>query len=199
MFLDIRDDVRRLGELSQEGLERTREREKADRERPIEDREREKADRERLKADRKRPIEDRDQQLRDSLKSHPEEDALKARIDARLKKVQCPASYGSEAAAKDSERIHLLNMKHMTPPNSSLSDAEVTEKAHLEMRVGVYNRRRLEELESRSSAGGLSASEESDLDYLRMHFLDRSAPIDLEERIRAIREYNARYHGVSFP
>ena len=176
---EIRDDVRRLGELSQEGLERTREREKADRER--------------LKADRKRPIEDRDQQLRDSLKSHPEEDALKARIDARLKKVQCPASYGSEAAAKDSERIHLLNMKHMTPPNSSLSDAEVTEKAHLEMRVGVYNRRRLEELESRSSAGGLSASEESELEGLRERDAASSKPpVSPEDQLRAIREYNEK-------
>jgi hypothetical protein len=174
---EIRDDVRRLGELYQKKQERTRDREKADRGRP--------------KADRETPIEDPDQELRDLFRPRPEEDEPQARIDARLKTVQCPTAYSSEAAAKDSNRLDELNKKRMTPPYSALTDTEVTEEAHLEMRVRVYYWRRIEELESRtSSAGGLSASEETELEYLRERYPDRSqAPKPLEERIRAFKEY----------
>ena len=61
--------------------------------------------------------------------------------------MQCPAGYGSEEVAKDEKRLNQLSMKRMTPPYNAVSEAEVTEEAHLEMRVRVYYWRRFKGLE----------------------------------------------------
>ena len=84
-------------------------------------------------------------------------------------------------------------MKRMTPPHNAVSEAEVTEEAHLEMRVRVYYWRRFKGLESRSLGGGLSASEESELDELRKRYPDPAKPPRTpEEKLRAIEEYNEK-------
>jgi len=69
-----------------------------------------------------------------------------------------------EEATKDAERLDQFEMVRMTP-YGVVSDADITEAAHLEMRVRVHARR-VKELEAQSLSGGLSASEQSELDKL---------------------------------
>ena len=163
---EIRDDVRRLGQFFRK--------------------------KQNVNHDQKQPA-NKDQWMLDLLTPDPEREELKARISARLKTVQCPAGYGPEEVAKDEKRLNQLSMKRMTPPHNAVSEAEVTEEAHLEMRVRVYYWCRFKGLESRSLGGGLSASEESELDELRKRYPDPTKPPRTpEEKLRAIEEYNEK-------
>jgi hypothetical protein len=118
------------------------------------------------------------------LNPSPEELKLQARIDERVKALQCSAvlGYGPIESNRDANRLELLHRKRRSaPPYNVLTEAEDAEEAYVTARFAAYpalpetlGRKRIDELESRSSGGKtLSAAEQSELDELRKRYPER--------------------------
>jgi hypothetical protein len=86
-----------------------------------------------------------------------EESELGALIDKRAAEFVCPPGYGSKDAMKDSNRLHQLSCKRMSPSaydGGELKGAEDEEEAFLTARVAAFwhsaegrDRKRMRELE----------------------------------------------------
>ena len=115
-----------------------------------------------------------------------EESKLRARIGDRARAIVCPAGYGLKQAQKDSNRLHQLYCKRISPPScggGALPDGEDTEEAQLRARVAAFEegpegcaRRRIRDLEMQDFRGGRSAAEQNELDSLRTLYPD--LPLD---------------------
>src|SRR6202048_490220 len=115
-----------------------------------------------------------------------EESRLRARIGDRARAIGCPAGYGLKQAQKDSNRLHQLYCKRISPPScggGALPDAEDTEEAQLRARVTAFYespegcaRERIRHLEMQDFRGGRSAGEQNGLDSLRTLYPD--LPLD---------------------
>jgi hypothetical protein len=133
-----------------------------------------------------------------------EESKLRARIDDRARAIECPAGYGLKQAQKDSNRLHQLYCKRISPPScrgGALPDAEDTEEAQLRARVAAFDespegcaRRRIRELEMQDFRGGRSAAEQNEFDSLRTLYPDLLLDPDdpLTEAFEAWRRERAR-------
>ena len=115
-----------------------------------------------------------------------EESNLRVRIGDRARAIGCPAGYGLKQAQKDSNRLHQLYCKRISPPScrgGALPDAEDAEEAQLRARVAAFEespegcaRRRIRDLEMQDFRGGRSADEQNELDSLRTLYPD--LPLD---------------------
>jgi hypothetical protein len=110
----------------------------------------------------------------------PEEVKLQARIDERVKTLQCPAvsGYGHDECNRDQNRLRSLGGKRSwPPPNNILTEAEDAEEVHLMARVAAFPAlpetlawKRIHELDSKSrGAEALSAAERGELEELLKH------------------------------
>jgi hypothetical protein len=118
-----------------------------------------------------------------------EESGLRARIYDRARAIGCPTGYGLKQAQKDSNRLHQLYCKRISPPScggGALSDAEDAEEAQLRARVAAFDespqgcaRRRIRDIEMQDFGGGRSAAEQSELDNLRTLYPD--LPLDSDD------------------
>jgi len=138
-----------------------------------------------------------------------EESKLGERIADRARAIGCQAGYGLKQAQKDSNRLHQLYCKRISPPScrgGALPDAEDTEEAQLRARVTAFDessegcaRRRIRELEMQDFRGGRSAAEQSELDSLRTLYPD--LPLDpddpLTEEFEAWRRVAAKNAAAS--
>jgi hypothetical protein len=107
-----------------------------------------------------------------------EESKLGERIADRARAIGCPAGYGPKQAQKDSNRLHQLYCKRISPPScggGALPDAEDAEEAQLRARVAAFDespegcaRRRIRDLEMQWR----SAVEQNELDNLRTLYPD---------------------------
>jgi hypothetical protein len=133
-----------------------------------------------------------------------EESKLRARIGDMARAIGCPAGYGLEQAQKDSNRLHQLYCKRISPPScggGALPDAEDAEEAQLRARVAGFDespegcaRRRIRDLEMQDFRGGRSADEQNELDSLRTLCPDLPPDPDdpLAERFEAWRRVAAK-------
>jgi hypothetical protein len=129
-----------------------------------------------------------------------EESKLGERIADRARAIGCPAGYGPKQAQKDSNRLHQLYCKRISPPScggGALPDAEDAEEAQLRARVAAFDespegcaRRRIRDLEMH----WLSAVEQNELDNLRTLYPDLPPDPDdpLTEAFEAWRRERAR-------
>jgi hypothetical protein len=111
---------------------------------------------------------------------------LRDRIADRARAIGCPAGYGPGQAQNDSNRLHQLYCKRISPPScggGALSDAEDGEEAQLRARVAAFDespegcaRRRIRDLDFRR---GRSAAEQNELDNLRTLYPD--LPLDPDD------------------
>jgi hypothetical protein len=111
-----------------------------------------------------------------------EENKLRTRIADRAKAIGCPAGYGARQAEKDSNRLHQLFCKRISPSASGggpLSEAEDLEEAQLTARVAAFDespegcaRRRIRDLQMQDFSGGRSAAEQDELDDLQTLYPD---------------------------
>jgi len=118
-----------------------------------------------------------------------EESKFRARIAGKARAIGCPAGYGLKQAQKDSNRLHQLYCKRISPPSSggaALPDTEDTEEAQLRARVAAFDeslegcaRRRIRELEMQGFRGGRSAAEQDELDNLQT--LHPDLPLDPDD------------------
>src|ERR1700726_515010 len=129
-----------------------------------------------------------------------EESKLGECIVDRARAIGCRAGYGLKQAQKDSNRLHQLYCKRISPPScggGALPDAEDAEEAQLRARVVAFDespegcaRRRIRELEMQWR----SAVEQNELDNLRTLYPD--LPLDpddpLTEAIEAWRRVDAK-------
>jgi hypothetical protein len=115
-----------------------------------------------------------------------EESKLRARIGDSARAIVCPAGYGLKQAQKDSNRLHQLYCKRISPPScggGALPDAEDVEEAQLRARVAAFDespegcaRYRIRDLEMQDFRGGRSAAEQNELNSLRTLYPD--LPLD---------------------
>jgi hypothetical protein len=115
-----------------------------------------------------------------------EESKLGERIADRARAIGCQAGYGLKQAQKDSNRLHQLYCKRISPPScggGALPDAEDAEEAQLRARVAAFDespegcaRHRIRDLEMQDFRGGRSADEQNELDSLRTLYPD--LPLD---------------------
>ena len=133
-----------------------------------------------------------------------EESKLGERIADRARAIGCPAGYGPKQAQKDSNRLHQLYCKRISPPScggGALPDAEDAEEAQLTARVAAfeespegYARRRIRDLILQDFREGRSAAEQNELDSLRTLYPD--LPLDpddpLTEALEAWRQVAAK-------
>src|ERR1700726_1555046 len=129
-----------------------------------------------------------------------EESKLGERVADRARAIGCQAGYGLKQAQKDSNRLHQLYCKRISPPScggGALPDTEDAEEAQLRARVVAFDespegcaRRRIRDLEMQ----WLSAVEQNELDNLRTLYPD--LPLDpddpLTEAIEAWRRVDAK-------
>jgi hypothetical protein len=111
-----------------------------------------------------------------------EESKLGECIVDRARAIGCRAGYGLKQAQKDSNRLHQLYCKRISPPScggGALPDAEDAEEAQLRARVVAFDespegcaRRRIRDLEMQWR----SAVEQNELDNLRTLYPD--LPLD---------------------
>jgi hypothetical protein len=117
-----------------------------------------------------------------------EESELRIRIADRARAIGCPAGYGARQARNDSNRLHQLYCKRMSPSScggGALSNTEDLEEAQLTARVAAFNespegcaRRRIRDLELQDFSGGRSAVEQDELDNLVTLYPDMSLDPD---------------------
>lgn len=105
-----------------------------------------------------------------------EEGELSALIIKMADSFACPTDYTSKPAMEDSNRLHQLNCKRISP-RGSLSNAEDEEEALLSIRVAAHQRspegryrKRMEELTFKSFGKGCNADEQEELDRLTSLF-----------------------------
>ena len=107
-----------------------------------------------------------------------EESELRAMFSKRVAALVCPEGYGPDDAMKDSNRLHQLNCKRLSPPScggGELKGAEDEEEALLTARLSAYryspegrDRERMLELKLKGIAGCLSVDEQNELDQLKV-------------------------------
>lgn len=123
-----------------------------------------------------------------SAAEEQEDSRLRARIAELAKAIGCPVGYGALQARKDSDRLHQLFCKRISPPScgGGLRDAEDAEEAQLTARVKAYEqspeglaRSRILDLEMKAFWGGRTTTEQSELDGLRA--LYPNPPLDPDE------------------
>ena len=118
-----------------------------------------------------------------------EESRLRARIGDRARAIGCPAGYGLKQAQKESNQLHQLYCKRISPPScggGALPDAEDAEDVQLRARVAAFDespegcaRRRIRDLEMQDFRAGRSAAEQNELDNLRTLYPD--LPLDPDD------------------
>ena len=118
-----------------------------------------------------------------------EELRLRARIEDRAGAIGCPAGYGLKQAQKDSNRLHELYCKRISPPSyggGALSEAQDAEEAQLRARLAAFEespegcaRRRIRDLEMQDFGAGRSPAEQSELETLRTLYPD--LPLDSDD------------------
>jgi len=118
-----------------------------------------------------------------------EELRLRARIEDRAGAIGCPAGYGLKQAQKDSNRLHELYCKRISPPSyggGALSEAEDAEEAQLRARLAAFEespegcaQRRIRDLELQDFGAGRSSAEQSELENLRT--LYPNLPLDSDD------------------
>ena len=96
----------------------------------------------------------------------------------RVAALVCPEGYGPDDAMKDSNRLHQLNCKRLSPPScggGELKGAEDEEEALLTARLSAYryspegrDRERMLELKLKGIAGCLSVDEQNERDQLKV-------------------------------
>jgi hypothetical protein len=110
-----------------------------------------------------------------------EESRLRASIADRVRAIGCPAGYGERQRRNDSDRLHQLNCKRLSPRScgGTLTNAEDAEEAQLMARLAAYHespegraRSRIFKLELQTFAEGLSTAEQNELDSLRTLYPD---------------------------
>jgi hypothetical protein len=110
-----------------------------------------------------------------------EESELRARYSDMAQQIECPPWYSYRNAREDSDRLHQLHCKRLSPPSAGggeLAGAEDDEEALLTARVAAYwhspdgrDRKRLQELEFRRfSRRLLNDEEQKELDELRKKY-----------------------------
>jgi hypothetical protein len=107
-----------------------------------------------------------------------EETELGALINKRAAEFVCPPGYGPDDAMKDSNRLHQLNCKRLSPPScggGELKGAEDEEEAFLTARVAAFwhspegrDRKRMRELEFKGIRRCLTLDEQKELDQLTL-------------------------------
>jgi len=113
-----------------------------------------------------------------------EESKLRTRIADRARAIGCPTGYGPRQVQKDSNRLHQLYCKRISPLSCGggpLADAEDVEEAQLTARVAAFDespegraRRRIRDLQIKDFSGGRSAAERDELDSLQTLYPDLS-------------------------
>jgi hypothetical protein len=110
-----------------------------------------------------------------------EEAELGALINKKAAEFVCPPGYGSDDVMKDSNRLHQLNCKRMSPPaygGGELKGAEDEEEAFLTARVAAFwhspegrDRKRMRELEFKGFGRRcLTLDEQKELDQLTSRY-----------------------------
>src|SRR5205085_10022953 len=106
-----------------------------------------------------------------------EESKLRARMTETARAIGCPVGYGAIQARKDSNRLHRLYCKRISPPSCGggpLPDAEDAEEAQLRARVEAFDespegraRHRVRDLSIQRIGAELSVAEETELNVLQ--------------------------------
>ena len=132
-----------------------------------------------------------------------EESELRARYIDMAQQVECPPGYSYRNAREDSDRLHQLHCKRLSPRSAGggeLTAAEDDEEALLTAWVAAYwqspDRKRLQELEFRRfSRRPFNDEEQKELDELRKKY-----PLTESEtgrKLRELLEQRGRDHGRS--
>src|SRR6516225_1072093 len=135
-----------------------------------------------------------------------EQSELRARYIDMAQQVECPPGYSYRNARQDSDRLHQLHCKRLSPRSAGggeLTAAEDDEEALLTAWVAAYwqspdgmDRKRLEELEFRRfSRRPFNDEEQKELDELRKKY-----PLTESEtgrKLRELLEQRSRDHGRS--
>ena len=134
-----------------------------------------------------------------------EEADLGALIRNRAAQFVCPADYGLQDAAKDSDRLHQLNCKRLSPPSCGgreLTGGDNDEEAYLSVRLAAYrhsqegrDRYRITQLEVYRSY--LNPDEEAELDRLRSKYPKDPETVEHESTRRHVDP--ARWDGPATP
>jgi hypothetical protein len=106
-----------------------------------------------------------------------EQNMLRARMAERARAIGCPPGYGQKEYLTESNRLHKLHCKRMSPPScggGTLSDAEDAEEAQLTARVAAFRespegraRERIFELFIKEIGRRITTAEKNELDSLR--------------------------------
>ena len=135
-----------------------------------------------------------------------EESELRAQCIDMAQQFECPPGYSYRNAREDSDRLHQLHCKRLSPPScggGELSGAEDDEEAILTARVAAYwqsptgrERKRLEELELRRfSRRLLNDEEQKELDELRKKYPVAKTESEIGRKLRELQEQRSRDHG----
>ena len=131
-----------------------------------------------------------------------EESELRARYIDMAQRIECPPGYSYGNAREDSDRLHQLHCKRLSP-RGELTSAEDDEEAILTARVAAYwqspkgrERKRLEELELRRfSRRLLNDEEQKELDELRKKYPVVKTESEIGRKLRELQEQRSRDHG----
>ena len=114
-----------------------------------------------------------------------EESELDAVISKSAAILVCPPGYGPGDAVKDSNRLHQLNCKRLSPPScggGELKGADDEEEAFLTARVAAFrhsqegrDRRRMLALKLKGIGGRRSPEEQKELDHLKVVYPEGSS------------------------
>jgi len=107
-----------------------------------------------------------------------EESELDAAIGKSAATLVCPPGYGPGDAVNDSNQLHQLNCKRLSPPScggGELKGADDEEEAFLTVRVAAFqhspegrDRRRMLALKLKGVSGCRSPEEQKELDHLKV-------------------------------
>jgi len=129
-----------------------------------------------------------------------EEAVLSALLSKTVGSFICAPGYGTSEAIKDSNRLHQLRCKRLSPPScggGDLKGAEDEEEAILTAKVAAYRRspegrgrERLLELTFQGIGEGLNADEEHELDQLKAKYPEGpiESPLAKAIALRLLRE-----------
>jgi hypothetical protein len=107
-----------------------------------------------------------------------EESELDAMFHKRVAALECPPGYGEGDARKDSDRLHQLNCKRLSPPScggGDLKNADDEEEALLTARLAAYRhspegRDRARMLELMFKGRRLAVDEQNELERLKAKY-----------------------------
>jgi hypothetical protein len=123
-----------------------------------------------------------------------EESELRALISKRSAALVCPSGYGPQDAMEDSNRLHQLNCKRLSPPScggGELKGADDEEEAFLTARVAAFrhsqegrDRRRMLALKLKGIGGCRSPEEQKELDHLKVIYPEGASESALPNAIQ---------------